>query len=75
MPAYPDLTLDLRAVLHLEETAAKDCDLLLLHGWFEAGGWVALRTARDGAGHCSHAGLLEATGLLRHRATSPTTTA
>ena len=38
--SYPDLTLDLRAVLHLEETAAKDCDLLLLHGWFEAGGWV-----------------------------------
>lgn len=38
--SYPDLTLDLRAVLHLEEAAAKDCDLLLLHGWFEAGGWV-----------------------------------
>ena len=37
---YPDLTLDLRAVLHLEEAATKDCDLLLLHGWFEAGSWV-----------------------------------
>jgi DNA-binding transcriptional LysR family regulator len=37
---YPDLTLDLRAVLHLEEATAKDCDLLLLHGWFEAGSWV-----------------------------------
>lgn len=38
--SYPDLTLDLRAALHLEEPAAKDCDLLLLHGWFEAGSWV-----------------------------------
>jgi DNA-binding transcriptional LysR family regulator len=38
--SYPDLTLDLRAVLHLEESATKDCDLLLLHGWFEAGSWV-----------------------------------
>lgn len=38
--SYPDLTLDLRAVLHLDEVATKDCDLLLLHGWFEAGGWV-----------------------------------
>jgi len=38
--SYPDLTLDLRAVLHLEEPATKDCDLLLLHGWFEAGSWV-----------------------------------
>ncbi|MCK6421097.1 MAG: LysR substrate-binding domain-containing protein [Aquabacterium sp.] len=37
---YPDLSLDLRTVLHLEEPAAKDCDLLLLHGWFEAGSWV-----------------------------------
>ncbi len=37
---YPDLTLELRGVLHLEEPAAKDCDLLLLHGWFGAGGWV-----------------------------------
>lgn len=36
----PELTLDLRTVLHLEEPAAKDCDLLLLHGWFEAGAWV-----------------------------------
>lgn len=44
LPAFhascPDLALDLRAVLHLEEPAAKDCDLLLLHGWFEAGSWV-----------------------------------
>jgi DNA-binding transcriptional LysR family regulator len=38
--SYPDLTLDLRAVLHLGESAAKECDLLLLHGWFEAGSWV-----------------------------------
>ena len=38
--SYPDLTLDFRTVLHLEELAAKDCDLLLLHGWFEAGAWV-----------------------------------
>jgi len=38
--SYPDLTLDLRTVLHLEEAAAKDCDLLLLHGWFEGGAWV-----------------------------------
>jgi DNA-binding transcriptional LysR family regulator len=38
--SYPDLALDLRAVLHLDEAAAGDCDLLVLHGWFEAGGWV-----------------------------------
>ena len=38
--SYPDLVLDLRAVLHLEEAAARDCDLLLLHGWFQAGDWV-----------------------------------
>jgi DNA-binding transcriptional LysR family regulator len=37
---YPDLTLDVRGVLHLDEPSAKDCDLLLLHGWFEAGSWV-----------------------------------
>lgn len=37
---YPDLTLDLRAVLHLDEAAARDCDLLVLHGWFQAGDWV-----------------------------------
>jgi LysR family transcriptional regulator, regulator for bpeEF and oprC len=37
---YPDLTLDLRAALHLDEAAARDCDILLLHGWFEAGNWV-----------------------------------
>lgn len=36
---YPDLTLDLRAVLRLDEAAAKDCEQLL-HGWFEAGSWV-----------------------------------
>lgn len=35
--SYPDLTLDLRAALDLEEPATKDCDLVLLHGWFEAG--------------------------------------
>jgi len=38
--SYPDLTLDLRAVLHIDEAASKDCDLLLLHGWFDAGAWV-----------------------------------
>jgi len=38
--SFPDLTLDLRAVLHLDEAAARDCDLLVLHGWFEAGDWV-----------------------------------
>lgn len=37
---YPDLTLDLRAVVHLDEAAARDCDILVLHGWFEAGDWV-----------------------------------
>jgi len=37
---YPDLTLDLRSVVHLDETAARDCDLLVVHGWFEAGAWV-----------------------------------
>ena len=38
--SYPDMTLDLRTVLHLEEAASMECDLLLLHGWFEAGSWV-----------------------------------
>jgi len=38
--SYPDLALDLRSVMHLDEAAAKDCDLLLLHGWYEAGDWV-----------------------------------
>jgi LysR family transcriptional regulator, regulator for bpeEF and oprC len=38
--SYPELTLDLRTVLHLDEAATKDCELLLLHGWFEAGDWV-----------------------------------
>ena len=37
---YPDLTLDLRTVVHLDEAAARDCDLVALHGWFEAGDWV-----------------------------------
>ena len=38
--SYPDLTLDLRGILHLNEAAAQDCDLLVIHGWFEAGAWV-----------------------------------
>lgn len=38
--SYPDLTLDLRSIVHLDEAAARDCDLLVLHGWFEAGDWV-----------------------------------
>ena len=37
---HPDLTIDLRTVVHLEEAAARECDLLALHGWFEAGDWV-----------------------------------
>ncbi|WP_374676107.1 LysR family transcriptional regulator [Ideonella sp.] len=37
---YPDLMLDLRAVVHLDHPAARECDLLVLHGWFEAGDWV-----------------------------------
>lgn len=37
---FPELTLDLRTVLHLDEAAAKDCDILALHGWFQAGDWV-----------------------------------
>lgn len=37
---YPDLAIDLRAVVHLDEAAARDCDLLVLHGWFEASDWV-----------------------------------
>ena len=37
---YPDIELDIRSLLHLDDPAAKDCDLLLLHGWFEAGSWV-----------------------------------
>jgi DNA-binding transcriptional LysR family regulator len=37
---YPELTLDLRAVLHLNDAAARDCDLLVLYGWFEGGDWV-----------------------------------
>lgn len=36
----PDLTIDLRSVLHLGEPAARDCDLVALNGWFEAGDWV-----------------------------------
>ena len=35
-----ELVLDLRSALHLDEAAARDCDLLLLHGWFDAGDWV-----------------------------------
>lgn len=38
--SYPDLAFDLRAVLHLNEAGARDCDLLILHGWFEDGEWV-----------------------------------
>lgn len=38
--SFPDLTLDLRTVVHLHEPAARDCDLVALHGWFEAGDWV-----------------------------------
>jgi DNA-binding transcriptional LysR family regulator len=38
--SYPDLVLDLRTVVHLDEAAARDCDLLVLHGWFEASDWV-----------------------------------
>lgn len=37
---YPELSLDLRGILHLNEAAAQACDLLVLHGWFEAGAWV-----------------------------------
>ncbi len=37
---YPDLTLDVRAVVHVDEPAARDCDVLVLHGWFDAGDWV-----------------------------------
>lgn len=44
LPAFhdrcPDLVLDLRTVLHLDEPAARECDILTLHGWFEAGAWV-----------------------------------
>lgn len=38
--SYPDLTLDLRDIVHLDDAAARDCDLLVLHGWFEGGAWV-----------------------------------
>lgn len=38
--SYPDLAFDLRTVLHLHEAASADCDILVLHGWFEAGDWV-----------------------------------
>jgi DNA-binding transcriptional LysR family regulator len=37
---FPDLTVDLRTVLHLDEPASRDCDLLVLHGWFDARDWV-----------------------------------
>ncbi len=38
--SYPDLALDARAVVHVDDAAARDCDVLLLHGWFDAGDWV-----------------------------------
>lgn len=37
---WPELTLDLRNVAQLDGPDAKDCDLLLLHGWYEANDWV-----------------------------------
>lgn len=37
---YPDLTIDLRAVVHLDEPAARECDLVVLYGWFDARDWV-----------------------------------
>lgn len=44
LPAFhatcPELTLDLRSVMHVDEPAARDCDLLVMVGWFEAGDWV-----------------------------------
>ncbi len=38
--SYPDLTLDFRTILHLDEPAAQACDVLVLHGWFQADAWV-----------------------------------
>lgn len=38
--SFPDLTVDLRTVLHPDEPANRDCDLLVLHGWFDARDWV-----------------------------------
>ncbi len=38
--SFPDLTVDLRSILHLDEPANRDCDLLVLHGWFDARDWV-----------------------------------
>ncbi len=38
--SFPDLTVDLRTVLHLDEPASRDCDMLVLHGWFDARDWV-----------------------------------
>ena len=37
---FPDLTIDLRSVMHLNEPAAKECDVLVIQGWFEADQWV-----------------------------------
>ena len=37
---FPDLTVDLRTILHLDEAGGRDCDLLVLHGWFDASDWV-----------------------------------
>jgi DNA-binding transcriptional LysR family regulator len=38
--SYPDLVLDLRPVLHLDEAAARECDILVMVGWFDAGDWI-----------------------------------
>ena len=60
--SYPDLTLDLRAV-----APGRDCREGLrpaaVARLVRGRRLGAPRTACDGAGHCSHAGLLEATGL------------
>jgi DNA-binding transcriptional LysR family regulator len=37
---YPDLSLDLRALVHLDDPAAQECDVVVLFGWFEADDWV-----------------------------------
>jgi DNA-binding transcriptional LysR family regulator len=38
--SFPDLTVDFRTILHLDDPANLDCDLLVLHGWFDARDWV-----------------------------------
>lgn len=38
--AFPDLSIDLRSVMHLNEPAAKECDVLVVQGWFDADHWV-----------------------------------